>query len=137
MDPTMFHHFNADFNRQDFEGNTGFHYACSSWMMEGKHADIWLSFADPTIRNNAGRTAASNFTWGHGAQGRVDALSKMVKMGLPLESRDYLGRTLFLQYLSHDNIYCRDSFVRMLLSLGADAKTKDYEGKSGKWKFSE
>jgi Ankyrin repeats (many copies) len=134
MDPTILHEFNADFHRQDLQGNTALHYACSSWKMENKHVDIFLSFSDPTIRNNAGRTAASNFMWGNGGQGRVDALPKMVKMGLALESRDYLGRTLLLQYLSSFNLRGIEHFIRMLLTLGADVKTRDYEGKSGKQK---
>jgi hypothetical protein len=134
MDPSMFLDLNADFDRQDLQGNTALHYACDSWMMETKDADIWLSLADPTIRNNAGRTAASNFMWGHGGQGRTEALPKMVKMGLSVESRDCLGRTLLLQYLSVDNIYGMEHFVKMLLSLDADIKAKDYLGKSGKQK---
>jgi hypothetical protein len=131
MDPTLFHDFNADFKIQDFEGNTALHHACSSWRMKDEHAVIWLSFADPTIRNNAGRTAASNFVWGNGGQGRVDALPKMVQRGLSLESRDYLGRTLLLQYLGCDYIPGCEHFGKMLLSLGADAKATDYQSKSG------
>ncbi|KAE9363978.1 ankyrin [Stipitochalara longipes BDJ] len=131
MDPTKFHDYKVEFNRQDHLGNTALHYACNSWIMESKHADLWLSFADPTIRNNMGRTAASNIMWGNGGEGRVEALSKMVKMGLPLESRDYLGRTLLLQFLgSSASIYGVEHFIRMLLSLGADAKARDYKGKS-------
>jgi ankyrin repeat protein len=132
INPTTFHDFNADFNLQDLEGNTALHYACTSWAMENKQVDRWLSFADPTIRNNAGRTAASNFMWGNGGQGRVDALPKMINMGLDLESRDYLGRTLLLQFCSRDHNGGIEHFVRKLLSLGADAKARDYKGKSGK-----
>jgi ankyrin repeat protein len=133
MNPTMFHDFKAEINRQDHLGNTAFHYACNSWLMETKDADIWLSLADPTICNNLDRTAASNLMWGSGGEGRVEALRKMVGMGLPLESRDYLGRTLLLQYLGNsENIYGVEHFIRMLLTLGADVKATDYKGKSGK-----
>jgi ankyrin repeat protein len=132
INPTTFHNFSADFSLQDLEGNTALHYACASWAMGNKQVDMWLSFADPTIRNNAGRTAASNFMWGNGGQGRVDALPKVINMGLDLESSDYLGFTLLLQFCSRDQIGGIECFVRKLLSLGADAKTRDYQGKSGK-----
>jgi ankyrin repeat protein len=135
MDPTLFHEFDADFDPKDLKGNTALHWACDSWCMEDKHADIWLSFADPTILNNARRPAASNFAWGNGGQGRVDALPKMVKLGLSLESRDYLGRTLLLQFLGGDYIQGSEHFIKMLLSLGADVKSTDYQGKSGKLKL--
>jgi ankyrin repeat protein len=135
MDPTLFHEFDAEFNRQDLRGNTALHWACDSWCMEDKHADIWLAFADPTILNNAGRPAASNFAWGNGGQGRVNTLPKMFKLGLSLESRDYLGRTLLLQFLGSDYIQGCEQFIKMLLSLGADVKATDYQGKSGKLKL--
>jgi ankyrin repeat protein len=136
MDPKMFHGLGADMNRQNHLGNTALHYACNFWVMDDKSTDIWLSLADPTLRNNLGRTAASNLKWGNnGGETRVEALRKMVEMGVPLESRDYLGRTLLLQFLgSSESIYGVEHFIKMLLSLGADVKAVDYEGKSGKWK---
>jgi ankyrin repeat protein/nucleoside-triphosphatase THEP1 len=91
-DPSIFHELGADFNRQDMKGNTAFHYACRSWCMELKHAELWLLFSDPTIQNNAGRVAMTAFMWGNGGQGRVDAISLMMKKGLSLETRDYLGK---------------------------------------------
>jgi ankyrin repeat protein len=133
MDPTLFQEFNADFERQDLKGNTALHWACDSRCMKDKHVDIWLSFADPTILNKAGRPAASNFPWGNG--GQVNALPKMVKLGLCLESRDYLGRTLLLQFLDHDYLQGYEHFVKTLLSLGADVKATDYQGKSSKLKL--
>jgi len=103
--------------------------------MESKHVGIWLSLADPTIRNNLGRTPAANMMWGNGGEGRVETLEKIVKMGLPLESRDYLGRTLLLQFLgSSKNMHGVEHFIRKLISLGADVKARDYKGKSSKWR---
>ena len=95
---------------------------------------MWLPFADPTIPNHAGRTAASYLRWGNGGQARVDALPKMMEMGLDIESRDYLGRTLLLQFLAKGDSYGLYHFVKKLLSLRANAKTTDFEGKSGKQK---
>jgi len=136
--PMLFQDYKAEINQQDHLGNTAFHYACESWMMESKDTDIWLSLVDPTICNNLGRPAAINMMWGSEGEGRVEALRKMVGMGLPLKSRDYLGRTLLLQYLGNpENIYGVEHFIRMLLSLGADVKATDYDGKSGKWKYTQ
>lgn len=131
MDPTLFHEFNADFDRQDLEGNTALHYACSSWCMKHVNAEKWLSLADPTILNNARRPALFNFAWGNSGEGRVDAMSIMIKKGLSLECRDYLGRTPLLHFLSLENSHGCEYFVRELLRLGADVKAKDNQGKSG------
>jgi hypothetical protein len=59
----------------------------------------------------------------------------MVKLGLCLESRDYLGRTLLLQFLDHDYLHGYEHFVKTLLSLGADVIATDYQGKSSKLKL--
>jgi ankyrin repeat protein len=132
MFPSTFDDLNVDFDHQDSEGNTALHYACSSWCMEYQHAKEWITRADPTIRNNAGRLALTNFAWGNGGQGRVDAIALMVGKGLSLESRDYLGRTPLLNFLSSNSSRERQQFVRELLRLGADVTAKDYEGKSSK-----
>jgi ankyrin repeat protein len=132
MGPSIFDGFDVDFDRQDSEGNTALHYACSSWGMEYHNAEEWLTRADPTILNNAGRAALTNFAWGNGGQGRIDAIALMVKKGLSLESRDYLGRTPLLHFLSKETSGGSERFVRELLRLGADATAKNYEGKSGK-----
>jgi ankyrin repeat protein len=134
MCPSVFDGFDVDFDCQDSEGNTALHYACSSWCMKSQNAEEWLARADPTIRNNAGRAAFTNFVWGNGGQGRIDAIALMVKKGLSLESPDYLGRTPLLHFLSNNTLRGGEQFVRELLRLGADATAKDYEGKSGKLK---
>jgi ankyrin repeat protein len=131
MCPSIFDDFDVDFDHQDLEGNTALHYACSSWCLKYQNAEQWLTRADPTIRNNAGRAALTNFAWGNGGQGRIDAITLMVKKGLSLESRDYLGRTPLLHFLSKNTSRGSERFVRELFSLGADATAKDYEGKSG------
>jgi ankyrin repeat protein len=132
MYPSSFDGLNVDFDRQDLEGNTALHYACNSACMEYEHAKEWLARCDPKIRNNAGRFAFTNFHWLNGGQGRVDAIALMVEKGLSLESRDYLGRTPLLHFLSSSG---RGSvhFVEELLRLGADARAVDYQGKSSKF----
>lgn len=131
IDPSLFHEFGADFDIQDDEGNTALHHICASWTLEATHIDHWLSFADPTIPNNAGRLALTNFQWGNGGEGRVSGIKKMVKKGVDLETRDYLGRTLMLTFLDNDSRHGNEIFVRELLRLGADATAVDYQGKSG------
>lgn len=99
--------------------------------MEDAHADLWLSWANPNIQNNAGRLPLTSFAWGNGGQGRVGAIGKMVEFGVDLETRDHLGRTPLLHLFcngNHDN----EVFLTQLLELGANAKAKDDEGKSGK-----
>ena len=110
---TFFRDANADFDRQDLEGKTALHYACGSQFMEGEHADIWLSLANPTIRDYAGRTAASYLAGGpYVGQGRADVIPKIVKLGLSLESQDCLGRTLLLQFLARDYLNGCELFVK-------------------------
>jgi hypothetical protein len=75
----------------------------------------------------------TNFGWGNGGQGRINAIALMVTKGLSLESRDYLGRTPLLHFLSKETSHGSERFVRELLRLGADATAKDYDGKSGKY----
>lgn len=53
----------------------------------------------------------------------------MVEKGLCLKTRDYLGRTPLLNFLS-DGGSRADHFVKELLKLGANVKARDYEGKS-------
>lgn len=131
MDPTMFHDLKADFDRQDHDGNTAFHYACASWCMEANHATIWLSFSDPSIQNNAGRLPMTYFVWGNGGQGRVDAIGKMVEMGMDLETRDNLGRTPLLHFFCNGRHHGNEHFIKEMLNLGADSTAKDFKGKSG------
>ncbi|KAF4635278.1 hypothetical protein G7Y89_g2831 [Cudoniella acicularis] len=130
MDPTDFKEFGADFDIQDLDGNTAFHHACSSWRMEERHAKTWLSFSNPAIQNKVGRLALNNFRWGNGAEGRLKSIALMIEKGLFLESRDYLGRTPLLAFLSDDNCKGCEHFVEELLRLGANAKARDYHGKT-------
>jgi ankyrin repeat protein len=47
-------------NLQDHLGNTALHYICSSWLAKMSHIKEWLSFCDPSIKNNKGETAIYN-----------------------------------------------------------------------------
>ncbi|KAH8669767.1 ankyrin repeat-containing domain protein [Tricladium varicosporioides] len=126
MNPQLFHDFGANFDLQDNEGNTAFHYACNSWCMKYKDAVKWISFGNPAILNKAGKPAMTNFRWGNGGKGRVRSIALMVEKGLDLESRDYLGRTPLLNCLNDNNMY----FVEELLRLGADGSIQDHKGKT-------
>ena len=100
--------------------------------MEEDHANLWLSWAKPNIQNNAGRLPLTSFAWGNGGQGRVDAIGKMVELGVDLETRDHLGRTPLLHLFCTGN-HEIEIFLKKLLELGANAKAKDDKGKSGKY----
>jgi ankyrin repeat protein len=127
----MFDDLNAAFNIQDHGGNTAFHYDCTSWSLEASNIDKWLLYSDPTLRNKSGVVAAAYLCWGNGGQARVEAIKKMVEKGLDIESRDYRGRTLLLSFLDNKSVHGNQHFVRELISLGANANARDYEGKSG------
>lgn len=88
MDPSIFKDLGAEFDVQDHSGDTAFHYACSSWCMSEDSVTIWLSLANPNIQNSAGRLALTNFAWGNDGTGRVGAISKMVELGVDLETRE-------------------------------------------------
>ncbi|KAJ5675173.1 uncharacterized protein N7477_005107 [Penicillium maclennaniae] len=138
-DPALFHELKADFDRQDWLGNTALHH---NFMRTpaGKDcfADTWLVHSNLRIQNHLGRTPLHAFMYR--LAGKVKGMTKkdfeplleIINHGSSLESREGFGRTALLVALTNTT---GDSLklVEELLRLGADAQAKDYEGKSGKF----
>ncbi|KAH8428032.1 ankyrin repeat domain-containing protein [Aspergillus melleus] len=116
----------ADPNIQDLDGNTALHHICSSWLPDYKHLQEWLTFADPTIKNNAGNTCIYNLRYGNGGQGRLDSILLFIEKGLDLESRNDQGRTVLHAAVQHGQF----ELVQTLLRFGAKVDATDYQKKS-------
>jgi ankyrin repeat protein len=128
LDVSAFIQLGADPNRQDSGGNTALHHICKSWLLEKPHVEKWLSFADPSIKNNKGETCLYNLRWGNGGQGRVESIKLLVEKGVDLESRDVRGRTALLAACEN----AQTQFIYGLLDNGADLKATDCQNKSCK-----
>ncbi|KAJ5211656.1 uncharacterized protein N7498_003302 [Penicillium cinerascens] len=138
-DPSIFHGLGADFDQQDWLGNTALHHNFKR-RPAGKscHIDGWLSKSNLHIQNHLGRTPLHEFLYRQnemtkekrsGEKNIPEDLVEMIKRGVSLESRDGLGRTALLIALVGEE---RNSLklVEELLRLGASAQAIDYEGKS-------
>ncbi|PLN83593.1 ankyrin repeat-containing domain protein [Aspergillus taichungensis] len=130
LDLKPFHMFGADFDAQDADGNTAAHLAAQGAMRYSRHAQSWVTIANPNLRNNTGQTVLHSLLCGS----RVDdpeLISSMMEKGFSLESQDYRGRTALLTFL--DGQRWSDSsevLLRSLLGLGANPRATDYQGKS-------
>ena len=118
----------ADPNMQDSDGNTALHYICRSWLFTLSHVQEWLTFADPTIKNNKRETCLYNLRFGNGGEGRVEAIPLFVEKGLDLESRNRLGRTALLAAC----LNAESQFIIGLIQYGANARSTDFQNKTCK-----
>jgi ankyrin repeat protein len=118
----------ADFNAQDADGNTALHWISKSWLLEKNHIKDWLKFADPSIKNNRGETCLYNMRYGNDGRGRIDSIPLLIEKGLDLESRNRRGRTALLAACQNGE----SKFIIGLLKYGADARSRDFQGKSCK-----
>ncbi|TVY45194.1 Serine/threonine-protein phosphatase 6 regulatory ankyrin repeat subunit C [Lachnellula occidentalis] len=116
----------ADPSLQDSEGNTALHHICASRLFELSHLQEWLTFADPTIKNNQGETCLYNMRFEDWPNLTKEVIPLLVKDGLDLESKDRLGRTALLAACQHADA----RFIFGLLEYGASAVPKDFQGKS-------
>ncbi|KAI9043325.1 uncharacterized protein KD926_003855 [Aspergillus affinis] len=116
----------ADPNIQDLDGNTALHYICSSWLLKYEHLQDWLTFADPTIKNNAGDTCIYNLRFGNNGQGRLDSIPFFIEKGLDLEFQNDQGRTVLHAAVQHGQF----EFVQTLLRFGAKVDATDYRNKT-------
>jgi ankyrin repeat protein/Cdc6-like AAA superfamily ATPase len=134
--PAVFHKLDADFDRQDWNGNTALHhYFRRKPARTDCHLETWLSLSNLQIQNNLGRTPFHEFMYRQGRymdtkKNGLQPLLEMVKRGTSLESKDGLGRTALLIALVNTTS-CSLEQVEELLKLGANAQAIDYRGKSG------
>lgn len=135
-DPAVFHKLKADFDLQDWEGNTAFHhYFRRSPAGKDCHLNTWLSLSNLQMQNNLGRTPLHEYMYRQGGcvdmEGKkLQPLLEMVKRGVSLETKDGLGRTaLLIALMGTGGISLQ--FVEELLRLGANVQAIDYRGKSG------
>jgi ankyrin repeat protein len=135
-DPAVFHELNADFDRQDWNGNTALHhYFRRNPAGTDCHFETWLSLSNLQVQNNLGRTPFHEFMYRQGRNmdtknNGLQPLLEMVKHGASLESKDGLGRTALLIALVNTTS-CSLELVEELLKLGANAQATGYRGKSG------
>lgn len=131
----MFHELNADFDRQDWKGNTALHHYFSKYSDTNRHLEAWLALSNLQVQNNLGRMPLHEFMYQRSRcvdmkDKELQPLQEIVKRGASLETRDRFGRTALLVALV-DTEYCSLELVEELLKLGANAQAIDYRGKSG------
>lgn len=143
--PADFYNLGADFDLQDWQGNTALHHCCKrNFAGNMEDIDAWLLYSSKALhtKNYIGRTPLHEFIYreletnqdgDYGKERQLDglkALEKIFNQGASLESQDGLGRSALLIALTA-NKYDPSKLVRKLLRMGASAKAKDFEGKSG------
>ena len=132
VDLQPFHMFGADFDAQDTDGNTAAHLAAQGAMWNNRHAQSWVTIANPNLQNNSGQTVLHSLL----CRSRVDnpeLISSMVEKGFSLESQDHRGRTALLTFLDGQRWSdSNEDLLRLLLGLGANLRATNCQGKSGK-----
>ncbi|CAG8192289.1 unnamed protein product [Penicillium salamii] len=138
-DPAALHELGADFEQQDWLGNTALHHNFKrSLAGRNCHADEWLSKSNLYIRNYLGRAPVHELLYQEdGIRDNRDnsqlewlqSLDGMLNRSVSLEEKDGFGRTALLVALLSDKSNPL-KLVQELLQRGANAQVADYKGRT-------
>ncbi|CAG7939364.1 unnamed protein product [Penicillium salamii] len=138
-DPAALHELGADFEQQDWLGNTALHHNFKRSLAGSNcHADEWLSKSNLYIRNYLGRAPLHELLYQENGLRDdkndrqlewLQSLDGMLKRGVSLEEKDGFGRTALLVALLSDTSNPL-KLVKELLQRGANAQVADSKGRT-------
>ncbi|OCK74009.1 ankyrin [Lepidopterella palustris CBS 459.81] len=124
-DIDIFLDYDADFNMQDYDGNTPLHYIMKDCLHGTVPVAKWLAACDPTITNHLGETCLFNVCLQFGYFSAQN-YTLLLQHGVDIEQKNVLGRTAILEACINGS----DESITALCRLGARVAESGHDGKT-------